>query len=809
MARSAAALRSLARVEIREIRRHRGRSLLVMLLVAVPVAAVMGGAIVARITSPTEQERVAQAMGRAELRVEVRGGFEDRLRIREILPPNVPVETVFLGTEVAKVPGRRLRARLIACNPGALAPSGLGAGMLALTQGRLPENSGEAAFSSPLAADLGLSPGDSITLGYGTRRVLTGFVVNPEKLDEPIVLRTLAAVEGQGVHLVLAGVESAAADSLARLVRDEGYGAVARSEAARADDMVTGLLISLGAIGLLEAALVIAAAFAVGLRRRQREIGLLGSVGASPRMLQTAILASAVLLSLGGGLAGMAFGTMAAAVIHPFLDGWNGRLNGPFEWPAEFAFMAISMGVVSALAAAALPTRGAVRLPILVALRGLRPPGAPPRLWLAAGTGAVTLGLAMIVAGPRDPAMLAAASVVGGSILGVLGFGALSPWVLDRLAKPAGQLPLVWRLAVRDAGRFRSRNGPVVTAVLAGMSMSVTGAILLASVESALDAFPKPLRADQLLVQGAGAEEAAGRLLLELDGMAAAPLAAAYIHGQPLRARFAGLDSSEARRPEWVAMGGEDLLCALGAEPGLEAFREGHLLVLEPPVNGGPVTLTRWVGGESIPTPPVTRTRVEEQVREPAFLINQAAVASRGLETGPPLRSTLVPWVVRLRDPVTRDVLNEAQEIAAASLHASVDAAVAHQRPTRLFFGLALGICLLTGVIVLAAATSLSSSEAAGDAVLLHTVGASPGVLRGIAAARTGYLAAIGCALALPAGLIPAVALFRAANFPLPLVVPWGDMLLVLLGLPVLVMAGDWLRNTPAQAPMAAPRERP
>jgi ABC-type antimicrobial peptide transport system permease subunit len=86
-----------------------------------------------------------------------------------------------------------------------------------------------------------------------------------------------------------------------------------------------------GGIGLLEAALVVAAAFAVSLRRRQHEIGLLGSVGAAPGTIGAALLVSTGALAAAGALAGAVVGIGAAAALHPFLDAWNRRANGGFE----------------------------------------------------------------------------------------------------------------------------------------------------------------------------------------------------------------------------------------------------------------------------------------------------------------------------------------------------------------------------------------------------------------------------------------------------------------------------------------------
>ena len=137
-----------------------------------------------------------------------------------------------------------------------------------------------------------------------------------------------------------------------------------------------------------------------------------------------------------------------------------------------------------------------------------------PYLWIAllvtlafGAVGAVCLliSLGLLLFAPRDSAVLGAAAIIVGSILGMLGFGVASPAFLALMARSASRLPLAWRLAVRDAGRFRGRNGPVVTAILAGMAMSVTVALLSASIDRKIDELPRTYRTDQLLVAGPAA----------------------------------------------------------------------------------------------------------------------------------------------------------------------------------------------------------------------------------------------------------------------------------------------------------------
>lgn len=409
------------------------------------------------------------------------------------------------------------------------------------------------------------------------------------------------------------------------------------------------------------------------------------------------------------------------------------------------------------------------------------------------------VALALLKFHPRGDAVIAGAAIVGGSILGVLGFGAMSPWVLDRLARWAAPLPLAWRLAVRDAGRFRARNGPVVTAVLAAMSMAVTVAAIVASVESALDAFPATLRDDHLLVEGPAAEDVARRLAGELRVVAGAPLAAVYSNGMPLVARRHEGTSRE-RRPAWIAAGDSALLLALGAESGAEALRAGRLLELRA-MGGAPgARVTIGPEGPAFDWPEAERVTVSQSIEAPAFVLPADRLDARGLESGPPPRKGLVPRLLRLEAPVTDRVLARAHAVAAEFPGTSVDAERLHRAPGRTVFRVLLLICLVTGLVVVLVATALSAAEAAGDERVLQTVGASPALMRGHVASRAAYLAFLGCALAIPAGLVPAAGMLATANISLTFVLPLRDVLITMFALPLIAYAVTWASTRPARS---------
>ncbi|MBD3221917.1 alpha/beta fold hydrolase [bacterium] len=795
-----APVRALLRVEVRQWRRHPGRALLVALLIAVPVAAVVGGATLARITEPTARERRVAEVGRADLRVDV-ANADQLATIQALLPPDALRERIFVGRERVTAHGRRRQAGVVALGPAGLASDGLAAGMVTLESGRHPAHPGEVALSPALLQSLGVAPGDTVALAYGPRRVICGVVVDPGNRPRPLVLRTPSVVEHGGRESWLVG---AAGPALADSLRAHGIRVVTADEAAVADEGLTALVFALGAIGFLEAALVVAATFAVGLRRRRREIGLLGANGASPGAIAVAMLLSGLALTAVGTLAGTVLGLGGAAAVHPWLDQWNGRSNGPFEVPVTAIGAAWALGLFTAVAGSWWPVRAVASLPVREALGARRPPGDRPRAWLVAGVALLGASVAVLWLVPRDHLVTGIVAVVGAPLLGLLGFGACSPWILHALARLARPLPLGPRLAIRDAGRFRDRNGPVVTAILAGMAMSVTLAILLTSLEATLADRPRPLRTDHLLVAGPAAEAAVARLDSTFAVVAAAPLEAVYAHGEPVRA--VGPDRAEPRPGLWIACGTDDLLEVLGIRGAAGAFAAGELIAVGAETASLPdeLTLTMWREGAEVGRRPVHRTRPGERVSAPPQVIARGALADLGLTAGPPLDRSLVPWLVRLDAPVTPRVLDRARIALADLTTTTLDARILHQRPVRTWYHVVLAICVVTGLVIVALATALSAAEAAGDAHVLRTVGAAPGLLRTVLATRSAYLALLGCVLAVPAGLIPALSLLAMADIPLSFVMmPWRDVALTVLGLPALAYAATWLA---ARRPGPPPR---
>lgn len=783
-------LRALLRVEWRGIRRHPGRAWLVVLLVAVPVAAMAGGSAMYATSRRTPEEARVHAMGTADLRIDAE---IERARVVDLVPEATKVSPLAIGRAELRAGGRRVIARSIDVDPDALLDGGLAQGMASVTAGRAPSSPHEVAVSRTIADRLGIVLDSEVEIG-GRPTTVVGIVEDPEDLTNAFVLCTKTEAAATTWLVDLPDADADVAKIAADRLRASGLSVAARSETESSDDFERLAIVVIGGFGFFEAALIVSAAFAVGLRRRQREIGLLGATGAPLGALRAALVGSALMQASAGVMIGLAIGLGTARLLQPAFDGWNLRRNGTLEIPTDLLVAAILLGLLSALAAALVPAFSATRLPIRVALSGRRPVTEGTRAWFVIGLALVTFGVALVVFGASRDGMFAAVGVLGGSIACVLGLGACSPWLLGVLARAAAPLPLAWRLAARDAGRFRARNGPVVTAVLAGMSVSLMLATLIGGVERLLAANRSPLRSDQLFVTGVDAEAIAHEIADELDAMGIAPVRTAWSGGEAVRARIA---VGAAIGPN-VVVGDADYARASAFESGASALADGKLVVLVDrdddrfAQRDETITLATESGVDLARVPTVWLV-VDDLAQSPRAVAGEKLVTDLGLRIGAPPSAPGLPWMIRLDHEATSDDVERAVALAASSAGVSVDAALLLRAETGQILVVVLVLALLTGVVVVLVATALTSIESAADAHVLSVVGAAPRVIWMHGAARAAYLAVLGAVLAVPAGMIPSYGLVQLSSARLEFAIPWREIALVVVGMPTVAFVGAWL----------------
>ena len=306
-------------------------------------------------------------------------GGEDAAIRPQGLEPNAPVDRgdLLAGRHLA------LNERAVAIVPGNLA--------------RLIAPSVDAAIGKKVTLRLGgaVKIGQTRIAGSGTPReyVMTVVGVFDERntsqtsvriaLDDAIV----AAAENRGLApddmrrmTGYSGVSLEAEDSkyvgdVVSAVQELGYSAFSLKQVVDQIDqgfgVFRGILAGIGGVALLVAAIGIANTMIMAVLERTREIGIMKAVGAAPSDIRMLFLAEAGLVGIIGGALGLALGLGGGKVIEEVIRQLNPRTNasGIFVVDLPLALMALGLALGMSLVAGFLPSRRAMRMSALSALR--------------------------------------------------------------------------------------------------------------------------------------------------------------------------------------------------------------------------------------------------------------------------------------------------------------------------------------------------------------------------------------------------------------------------------------------------------
>ena len=824
-------VRALARIARSDVARHRGRSVLVVALVALPVAAMVAGIALFRTTQPTPDREQVARMGRADLIAY----NTSRADLAALLPAGSVVEPYAMLDGRIVTPGAR---------PGvsvrAMDIEGVASGMLTLVEGRAPNGPEETAISAGVADLAGVGIGGRLELVDGPTATIVGIVENPMYLDDRVVVLDPASTEidessatwliglppgADPEAIVQASMDPETGEQDVLIQSRQGSGLQILG-----GDSTSGTILILGSLALVESALIASAAFAVSIRRRQRELGLLAATGATPRQLAGTVVMEGAFLGLLACLAGVAIGLGGAYGMSPFLDDLTHRRNPPIIVDLGGVAGPILVGFLAAMIAAIVPARTVSRVPVLLALSGRRPPQSPARRTLWFGLVAVGLAAAMTVAGATmrnaGSDTISILLLVAGAVLSTLGFGACAPWLLERLERLAARLPLAGRIAFRDTARSRSRSSPIVTAILAGCAAAIAlGAWQTSRDAENISGWVPVLYPDQLVFSGSE-PSAAGAWFVD-EGTAVAgvripqlvlPDETVGITYQLPDARDADgalvnlLDECENCDPgsfmpyqlSSIGPATPEVLAMAHAESATAALRQGRAVVLTNPRVASATTMeilifedpTQAVPSKTLTIPAtVIHVSVPGAILPGAFL-PEATIRELGLveteDDGPYGTS---PYVVRFDHPVTAADLAHAQEVASRFPDTFAETLSAPVRPGAEFRILVIALVLLFAVSVTGIAIALGEAESRPEQRSLLAIGADPRLRRRIAASRAAVLALLAGLLAVPAGLLPIWGIFVSRGSPLA--VPTLEIAAAVLVLPLLAIASSWLLSRP------------
>ena len=490
------------RIARRDALRHRGRTVLVLLMVGLPVLAVVGADTFFRTANVDQVERMESTLGAADARII--GESRERIHVDPVSgstwttglpvaadPPWTAAEVAAAlpdGSRLVETTDGRLtyRTRAGRADVPALVrdwDDPVLDGTFALDEGRFPVRDGEVAISRviaergyvvggvleltrddvpvrvvgivrpPAASDEALLalPPPAEDLLYNPRPVY--FVTVPGGLDWPAVQR----LNSQGLNVVSREVAN---DPPAPAEWLPPQDAEAFEGSSSAGTAVLALVVT---SVVLEIVLLAGPAFAVGVRRQRRDLALIGAAGGSAADLRRVVLAGGVLLGGGAALLGAVSGVLLARLSVPVAEAVLGTTFGPFDVPLFDVAVTVAVGLVAGLGAAWFPARQAARTDVVDTLAGrrgqVRTSWRPPVLGFVLGAA----GMVCVAVGARGSEF----GVAAGAVLLIVGLATASPWLVGLLAPLGRRLPLAGRLAVRDATRNRSRTAPALAAVMA------------------------------------------------------------------------------------------------------------------------------------------------------------------------------------------------------------------------------------------------------------------------------------------------------------------------------------------------------
>lgn len=521
---SNSARRATLRIARRDALRHKGRSALIAVMVAVPVFAAAAVSVLARAEDGSDSGYAALMLGspgsnRTQATVDVgsatgpveqstdSNGFgstdgtwkpfttaQFEQKLSAVLPAGDAITRQRLAEQqLVGFGDRLLHADVVELDLRA------GLGEAVTVEGRFPQAPGEAVVTRALARADGLQTGD--------RLIYQGRAVTVAGIASGLPLAGQKQLIGPSGSLLPAERGDLASDAASTswfvtgpapvrwpdVQRINAFGGTVLSryvvahppvpeEPTDTGSSVDRSVVATGAVVvglvLLQIALMAGPAIAVGTRRNERGLALLASAGGEPRHLRAVVLAGGALVGLvastTAALAGAAAGGLAVVVLRERFD----LRMAPVELhPWDLVILA-AVGTLTAAAAALLPARRVGKLDVVAALTGRRPV-AVPRLGVPVIGAALTaggLGLAWWAAGGGRQF-----PTVAGLGMAEVGLVVASAAIVGLLARLAAHTPFASRFALRDAARQRGRTAPAVAAVLAAVAGGMTAVVFVSA----------------------------------------------------------------------------------------------------------------------------------------------------------------------------------------------------------------------------------------------------------------------------------------------------------------------------------------
>jgi putative ABC transport system permease protein len=798
----APARRAVIRWAWRMFRREWRQQLLVLALIVVAVAATVLGAGVATNTPPPADTGFGTAGDLATF-----PGHGPHLATQIAALQHRFGRVDVIENQIIAIPGSISTYDLRAQNPR----GPFGQPMLSLVSGHYPASPGQVAVTDGVAAAFNLKVGGVWKQGGQARRVV-GIVQNPQSLLDEFALVVPGQVSAPTQVTVLFDAPGVSPASLGPNV--ETPVSASSGDALNPDTIVLGL----ATVAMLLIALVAVGGFTVLAQRRMRSLGTLSSLGATDRHLRLVVRANGIAVGVSGTLIGAAAGLAAWLAYRPGLESSAHHEIGAFALPWTVIAGAMILAVLATFFAASRPARSITRIPIVTALSGR--PAPPKQVHRSAVPGVVLLVIAAFLLSYSGKSNGAGPELIFGLVTLVVAVILLSPLCLAILARFGRRAPIAVRLTLRDLNRYRARSGPALAAISLGVLIAVLVCILSAArFGNVLDYAGPNLASNQVIVytpSGQPGPEYGGDVTgSKLRPMAAAARGIAAGLGSrdiiALNSTSASLQHAAAGRswsgPVYVAT--PQLLRAFGINAS-QVGPAADILTMRPGLSG--LSRMQLVYGSYFgangggPPPGVPGTfpcpksdclagpviqeisGLPSGTSAPNTVITEHAISQLGLHV------TTAGWLIQTPHPPTAAQITDARLTAAAAGLIIETKSSAPSSSEIINLATAFGILLALGI--LAMTVGLIRSETASDLRTLAATGASSSTRRTLTAATAGALGLLGAVLGTVAAYIGAIA--YSWDNPLDGLsglssVPTENLLIVLVGMPLIAAAASWL----------------
>jgi putative ABC transport system permease protein len=843
--REGARWRFAMRLARREVRRRPGRTLLVMLLIAVPVCGMTVVTMLVRANTDSRSEAFARQFGGADL-------------VHEQLDPNAGTSST---ATPAFPPGTRLvRGRASDSDLGLALPDGtarlamvtdidlndpIAHGIVLLRSGRFPSRAGEMLLSPALARDFHARVGDTLHLsspnwtekvvGIGVRAVNwnDGFVA--VRGNELTTLDALnPGLAGTFTLVDLPGHPTS--DQL--LSYAPTYISSAQAGSRASERAVNWVLVG-GIVALAIVGIVISGAFAVGARRQLVTLGQLSANGADEHLLRRTLSLQGVLSGAIGSVVGFGAGAVILFTMRHQFESWIHHDPGPYVWSLRDTIAILVTGTIAATVAAFIPARSAARVPILSALAGRRPLGSLPKRLVPIGLGLFGGGVFVLVlvataSGVRQNDGLVLSAVFGG-LLVLAGACCASSVVVDQLRHLGRAARGSARVALRSIVRTRARSAAVVMALAAVNAGAVavgtaidshTGAkahtavfmpddtlILTNSPDFKLQSFlPIPASISSSLHQilpqatwsnrravigpdpgnGSGVRPsiAGGKVVLDPSpDKLAQPVARLVTVTDPAVLQLIGLSARDTAALERY---GAISLRVDSDNPAKSTARR-------------PTTIQLDVGAN--PTRSITAAVSQDQVRATGDCCGSFITEVKAKELG----LKIVDAGVIIHNPaplnasqrasisvVEQSLFSQRRSAAAIAWSGTGGGGVSNTEVRQIV----LGIVVLLALIVLAMSLALSAAETRDERDILVSLGARPSTMRAVSSWKAALLSASGALVAVPTGFIPVAVVYLAIAQPgevAHIAFPWTTILQLVIAAPLIAAGVAYAGSSLAQ----------